>query len=328
MKRFLHSLKLMTAFLLFGAALSLSSCVNDNLDDCPPLHKVKIRYDNNMEFTDLFKQQVREVELYFYNDSGELVKVVKQPVTNPTDDFTIEVEVPNDYYNIVAWCGLVEDTQFEVTHDKDVRVIANNRCQLNFDTRAGESIAEELRDLYHGICYADFRGLDYEEPAEISLTKNTNSLQVTLLRTDGTTVNPADFDIYVEDDNSLMRYDNALISKGMVKYRPFRNREIARSRAGENEGLSVDFSLVRLLTGTGGRLVVVRKSDGKKVIDIPLVEHLLLSKQFEYPQMADFEYLDRKDTYSATFYLEPDDLWWKNIIYINSWRIIYQEAQL
>lgn len=321
-------MKFLNALAIFALALSFSSCVNDSLDDCPPLHKVRIRYDNNIEFKDHFKDQVKVVELYFYNDNGQLVKTVREPVTNPTDDYTIEVEIPDDYYNIIAWCGIVDDSQFEVTHDKDVKVITNNRCQLNFRTRDGESISEELRSLYHGICYADFRGLYGEEAAEISLTKNTNSLKVNLLRTDGSSVNPADFDIYVEDDNSLMRYDNAVISKGMVKYRPFHETEISSSRAGENDGLSVDFSLVRLLTGTGGRLVVARKSDGKRVIDIPLVEHLLLSKQFEFPLMEDFEYLDRKDEYDATFYLEPDDMWWKNIIYINSWRIIYQEATL
>lgn len=48
---------------------------------------------------------------------------------------------------------------------------------------------------------------------------------------------------------------------------------------------------------------------------------------YEQP-MSDQEYLDRQDEYNMTFFLDPDDRWIDQYIYINSWHLVIQHGRL
>lgn len=83
------------------------------------------------------------------------------------------------------------------------------------------------------------------------------------------------------------------------------------------------------------RLTVRNRETGETVLSVPYIEYCLMVKGryedtddwYEQP-MSDQEYLDRQDEYNMTFFLDPDDRWIDQYIYINSWHLVIQHAGL
>ncbi|MDE6559736.1 MAG: FimB/Mfa2 family fimbrial subunit, partial [Muribaculaceae bacterium] len=53
------------------------------------------------------------------------------------------------------------------------------------------------------------------------------------------------------------------------------------------------------MKGPDAKLSITRTTDGEEIVNIPLVDYLLLVRNY-YGNMPDQEYLDRQDDYSIT----------------------------
>ncbi|MDE6082221.1 MAG: FimB/Mfa2 family fimbrial subunit, partial [Muribaculaceae bacterium] len=87
--------------------------------------------------------------------------------------------------------------------------------------------------------------------------------------------------------------------------------------------LLYELSVSRLLKGGDAYLDVIRNADNTTIIHVPLIQYFLLEKGNRYNQFGEQEYLDRRDDYSALFFLDDNSNWYvAGGIYINNWVIV------
>lgn len=81
------------------------------------------------------------------------------------------------------------------------------------------------------------------------------------------------------------------------------------------------------MTANRPRLTVSRKSDGRKVIDIPLINYLLMLKSEKFASMGAQEFLDRESRWSMLFFLDRDNIWLRTQIVINDWVVRINDVE-
>jgi hypothetical protein len=122
-----------------------------------------------------------------------------------------------------------------------------------------------------------------------------------------------------------MNSSNDVVPNGMITYSPW---TMGEQTIGVNEDgdtpISVayaEFSTGRIMSGSGSRLTVARKDDGRVVFTIPLDKYLLLHRSELYSDMPVQEYLDREDEWSIVFFLDSGLRWLNTHIIINDWTV-------
>ena len=99
-------------------------------------------------------------------------------------------------------------------------------------------------------------------------------------------------------------------------------------RAGESAVAYAEMAFPRLHMVNAPRLHINRVSDGRKVVDIPLIDFLLLLKSERYSKMGSQEYLDRESRWSMIFFLDESSYWINTQIIINNWVVRINDADL
>lgn len=333
--------------LLYAAAItaltfSVSSCdasLFDSEGDCDVVHIIRFRYERNLKWADAFPSEVNSVNLYVFDGNGLFVKEYLgrgEALSSP--DYHMELDLPAGDYKFVGWCGLGEMESFTVPQPvPGVTTLEELTCTLNAGQAAetGAYSDEPLRFLYHGYLeetLADEQdGQHYEYVMD--LTKDTNHIRIILQETAGEDMNAADYEIFIEDDNSFLAYDNSLRENGPVTYRPW-FQDAAELGVGKPEGgalqyvrgVYADLTLGRLMASHKDDLyLTIRNSSTKEPIArVPLLQYALLSKKY-YEEayghsMDEQEFLDREDEYVLTFFL-VNRTWIDSMIMVHSWRI-------
>lgn len=325
------------------ACASCSGVIYDDEGDCTVTYRLKFRYDYNMKYADAFQHEVKSVAVYaFDKTTGTLVwqKTDKGEVL-ATDGYAMTLDLPAGDYDLVAWCGLDNDTEEESFTVPQMTVGTSTKadltCSLNskLDTDGAAYADTDLNALFHGSLSVSLPTNEDggEYTYTMPLTKDTNTIKIMLQQmTSGETVSPDDFTLEIVDDNSLLGCDNEPISTGGITYKPYdiktADAEI-NAETGETCGaLIASFSVSRLMAGHSPRLIVRRASDGETVINLNLVQYFLLFKDDKEGGMTDQEYLDREDTYNMTFFLTNGGKWLNTIIYVNAWRVVLQDTDL
>lgn len=54
--------------------VALTSCIHDNLEECPQAYSVCFRYDYNMEFADRFANEVENLSVYVFDAGGKYLR--------------------------------------------------------------------------------------------------------------------------------------------------------------------------------------------------------------------------------------------------------------
>ena len=154
------------------------------------------------------------------------------------------------------------------------------------------------------------------------MKKDTNNLRVMLQQVDGTPIDEADFDFKVVDDNTLMGWDNEVIPTRSVDYLPWAHGNASPGELPEDGGKATvawaEMSFPRLVTYNSPKLVITRKADGYKIVDIPLNNYLLLMKSEAYADMKPQDFLDRESRWKMLFFLQGG-IWLQTQIEINDW---------
>ena len=89
-----------------------------------------------------------------------------------------------------------------------------------------------------------------------------------------------------------------------------------------------EFTVGRLMEDEDVRLEARRKSDGKLVFSINMIDMALLVKSANLRSMDDQEYLDRLDDYNFIFFLDSNLRWTQVQINILSWTVVYNNTEL
>lgn len=341
MRQFCMEIMAMAALLLTFA--SCDSVVYDDEGDCSVTYRLQFRYDWNMKFADAFPHEVGSVAVYaFDKTTGKLLwQKTDKGDALARDGYTMALDLPAGDYDLVAWCGLDNDTAAESFSVPQLSVgsssLSDLGCSLRrqHDSEGRAYVDSDLFGLYHGQLSVslpqDDDGGDYLYT--MPLVKDTNHLRVILQHLSGKDVDVQDFSFTLDGANGLMGYDNALLEDENITYRAW-NTESGQAGVETDSGAQTAVS-VAIADLTTGRLtedcplyLTIRNGEGKTVVRVPFVDYALLVKGYYNRSMSNQEYLDRQDEWSMTFFLDEAGEWISSSILINSWRVVLQSQDI
>lgn len=326
------------------AGLVISSCgrLHEDLQPCPRGIRLKLYYDYNMKYSDALPAEVKNVSVYVFDpETGAAVDQLHVPVGNVREhEFEVNLDhLPLGRYDFLIWCYGESSEHFTVKPNKELEDLRKHHsCLMSEDGENPGHQSNDIGRLYHGIlenadCTQDQVIVTYEVP----LIKDTNVVRLVLQHLSGKYLDPAKFDISLESDNGHVDHDNSLISGHNRIYHPWAvnsgstdmGEYVEDTRAITSmSALVAEHTIGRIIPETGVNLRVRNTDTGEDIINIPFVDYALLVKGHYNRPMDDQEYLDRQDEYNMVFFLDEDLHWMNQYIYINSWRIVLQDADL
>lgn len=330
-----HIAKSLAVMQIGVAALAMVSCdtLREDLPECPHGAEIRFVYDYNMEFANAFPSQVDCLTVLFYDENGKYLETR----TNSTPDLADEnwrmvEDLAPGKYTIIAYGGMeCPQSSFSFTANPSTVSMTDLEVELSAAARK-QPLDTYLHDLFYGKAEVTVEATDtdYRE-VTVYMMKDTNDLRIMLQQVDGTPVDEADFDFKVVDDNTLMAWNNDVIPTQDFTYHPWAKGNASPGELPDGDEASVayaEFSMGRLVTSNSPRLVVTRKADGYKVIDIPLINYLLLLKSDRYEKMGSQEFLDRESRWKMLFFLQRGGTWLNTVIEINDWIVRINNADL
>ncbi len=320
------------------ASLLLSSCVYEDMQECPNEYNLRIVFDRNMLNADAFASCVKSVDIQVFDHAtgAQVYRHTESGDKLASGSYKATLPIPPGTYDILCWAGLSEGNSFSYAEPQAKTL---DRQGMVLATVDGQS-ANRLNELYHGMLteatFIDNNDIgSFEEQTQtLYLTKNTNRVNVMLINLDGKAIDPADFECTITSHNAEMAYDNTLVRGRSVVYKPWSVAPIEIETAEDTKstldapaqgapaqaGLAAEFSLSRLTPASNSRLDVVRRTDGSRIISVPLEDNLLLYRSAFHAAMSEAEYLDREDDYSITFIIDAHHNWDHTaFIYIQRW---------
>lgn len=346
--------KTLTVALASIVGLSFSSCEDffDYEGDCDVIHKVRFVYDLNLKWADAFPSEVKSVNLYVFDSKGIFVREYSESgdaLSQP--GYEITLDLPAGDYTLLAWCGLhnegVDSESFTVPSPVvGVTHIEEMTCVMNTTPTPAKSRADEpmvysdnrLQFLYHGLLDVTLEdnhdGKEYIHT--VSLTKDTNHIRIILQELSSEQgLNEDDYEIYIEDADGRIAYNNDLIGSQIVHFSPWSQVTdavgVGRVEAGGIKyvnGLVADLSVGRMMASRqNDMMLTIRNAHTHSdiIARVPLIQYALLSRTYyemAYGHtMTPQEFLDREDEYVLTFFLY-NQTWMGAYIDILSWRIV------
>lgn len=326
--------KLLATVLVCGMAVSCDGLIYEGEGDCAVTYRVKFRYDMNMKYADAFRHEVTRVTLYVLGGDGSIVwSKTESGDALAAEDYSMVVDVPAGRYDLLAWCDAGDNGSFTVADAKEKTGL---RCSLKAKhSEDGTAYVDtDLDRLYYGyLSDADFTADEGESVATVSLMKDTNHFSVVLQHISGDPIDKSKFDISISADNSRMDWNNSLMESDPVSYKAWSvesgSADIEKTKSDASLNVLVaELTTGRMVVGRQPRLVIRNRESGLTVLSVPLVDFALLVKGKYNAAMDDQEFLDRQDDYNMIFFLDDQDRWIKTFIYINSWKIVLQDAEL
>lgn len=307
------------------------SVIYESEGDCTPHYKVRFAYDYNIKFADAFANEVDEVSLYLADANGNIVWQKEDKVVGK-ESYIMDVDVAPGTYDLYAWCQGESQTEGEKrgssqdnTHPTQ---LSHLRRTIEHEVTADgqRSSSHDLHRLYHGhVGTVEFPDTYGTHEVTIPVVKNTNVVRIVLQQIGEQPLDANEFTFSIEDDNLVMDYDNSIVPGNTVKYSPW---SVEIGSASMTKSTSVNAIVAEITTG---RLIAehhpvltVNRKDGQQVLQIPLTDYALLVKGKYNQEMTDQEFLDRKDEFNLTFFLDEHLTWINSFIVIEDWRIVPQ----
>lgn len=307
-------------------------------EDCTVTYRVQFRYDMNMKRADAFAAEVNRVTLYASGEDGRVVwQHTEEGAPLAADGYAMTLPLPAGDYRLTAWCGASVDGGAHFSIGEDLS------CSLNHghDADGTASVTTDLDRLYHGMLSVSLpatMGAERTFTCTVPLVKNTNVVRVVLQQLAGQSLDPSRFSFFITADNGRMDAGNVLLADEPVTYHAWRVESAqgeVYAGTGEAGRVSVSYPAVvaelttaRLVKGRDVRLTVTDRDTGGTVLSIPLIDYALMVKGYYNEPMDDQEYLDRQDEYSMVFFLDEGSRWMNAYIYVNSWKIVLQGADI
>lgn len=304
----------------------LASCerIYDDLPPCP--HGVKLRfvYKYNILDSNAFPAEVDCLTLFVYDAEGNYVATYTETSKILKDEnYRMTLDLEEGTYCFVAYGGMAcpqrsfsfVSTPAAGSQRDELGVALDSDCLTDPDRK-------NLHGLYYGSL--TLQTADLYTEGTVEMMKDTNNIRIVLQQENGAPVNDKDFDFAIYDDNTLFAADNDLLTAGEVTYTPWTHGQQpigVRDDGAEVVAAYAELSTSRLMTKRSPKLVVTRKSDGGKPIDILLNTYLLMLRSDRYAEMGRQEFLDRQSEWELVFILTEQQTWARTYIKINDWTV-------
>ncbi len=350
-----HHMTRYAAALVCAVALIVSGCSNsfifDDEGDCDPNYRVRFHYNYHLKKGDAFPHEVTHVTLNVIDEEGRIVHTHHESGDALSQDgyeVVLDDLLPPGKYRLHAWCGAgaMPGSQSFAIHDAEN--VEDLKCTLlpDPDGRAtpaagaeGTAVHRQIENLYHGytqeVTMPEDEGTHYYD---VDLMKNTNDIVVTLAQlSPSSSMDDSDFEYVIVAGNARLDHDNSVIAADKVTYHAHHSwggsidlgtNESTGQSIGVFNSVQAEFRVSRLMADEDVRLNIYRKATGDLICSLNIVEYALKVRTLENRAMDDQEYLDRQDQYTFAFFLDNGYRWINSYIYVNSWKIILQEADL
>ena len=328
------------------AAFTLTGCdsfIYDDLDECPSGLQLRFVFNSNLLKADAFASQVKSVNVWAFDKTGAFVwsgAASGDILTRP--DYIMETPLGEGTYDFVAWCGLEDNDDFNLaTYEPE------SKDDLEIKLRMLESdglniSSSHFKSLFNGVVSDVNYIVDPLKPSVMTVTvpliKDTNDIAVMLTHLDGSPIDSKDFSVTFTYADSYLAWDNAVEpSSPTVTYTPWSTLYGETTAAPVNGSqderpvrstLLFEMSTSRLMDRGKAYLDIVRNDDNVTIIHVPLIEYFLLEKGSRFNEFGDQEYLDRRDDYTALFFIDQNNNWYvAGGVYINSWAVVPPQDQ-
>ena len=335
-------LKIWIMLLLMAGTLSSCNVLDEEYEDCAVY--VRFKYDMNMEFTDAFAHAVNSVTLYAFDKDGVLAyQKTEEGELLKQDSYRMRLDgishSDKAEYDFITWAGDADRDESFVIPMLTVGQSTKEDLIYQLKRAGGGIVNDDLKELFHGqvenLNFGRAAASKMEEVV-LPLTKNTNSIRIILQQVSGKPISVNDFRFTITDKNGKMNFDNSIMEDEMLTYEAWHtgdgNVELENGQV-QQEGVTsinvaiAELSTVRLMADLEPVLTITNL-EGEQVLSIPLVDCALLYKREKYSDMPNQEFLDREDEYNFTFFLDENSNWISSSIIINSWRLVFQDAEV
>lgn len=118
-------------YALIGLVMLASSCVREEMPECGSY--LRVVYDYNMEYVDLFHKQVTFFSLFVFDaETGVFQQEIKQAQNPFPEKYTVQIpsEMYGKKYTFVVWAGLNADSYDFPTLIPGQSVISDLKVQI------------------------------------------------------------------------------------------------------------------------------------------------------------------------------------------------------
>ena len=323
------------------ATLAMTGCdsvIYDDLEECPSGLQLRFEFNYNLLKADAFASQVTSVRVWAFDAAGKFVwsgaeagEALRQP------GYVMKTPLPEGTYDFVAWCGLEDNIDFNpVSYQPTSK--ADLEMRLRMLQSDGLNISSShFKSLFNGFVTDVNYVVNPLEPSFMTVTvplvKDTNDIAIMLCHLDGSPIDSRDFSVSFTYADSYLAWNNFVEpTSPTVTYTPWStlygettNAPLAGGRASDRirSTLLWELSTSRLMQNGKAYLDIVRNEDNVTIVHVPLIEYFLLEKGSRFDEFSEQEYLDRRDDYTAMFFIDENNNWYVAAgVYINNWAIV------
>lgn len=328
MRRTFRLVASLMAMMMVTALASCNAVIDDALPECKDGLELRFIYDYNLEFADAFPSQVDCLTVLVYTEDGRYVGTYTEsgePLKS--EDYRMHIDLQPGKYNIVAWGGMqCDDASFSFTAPPAQTAMEALQVKMNSGLLTSPN-GPHLHNLFYGKIQAEIeRSSNLEYTCyTLPMMKDTNNIRIVLENLNGKSLSDDDFEVTITDDNTLLAWNNDVVSAGMVTYWPWVTGTV---EAGQIGGLPVEDAYAELTTSRllfthrSTAILKIRNSKTQTdILDRPLIPFLLLLKSRDFDYMEPQEFLDRCSRWNLTFFLQGNGTWMDVYIKIDDWKV-------
>lgn len=292
MVRFLT--KTITAVILFGILISCN--LRLDLPPCPIY--VGFDYNYNMAFKNLFDKQVKQVNLYVFDEEGKFVGTyTEQREEVLPEDFRMKLDLLPGKYKFLVWGGL-DNFYGHIALTPGVSTLKDMMLMVN--QNRSTIINKELSPLFYGFLDDVEVVGDYQKEVIVPLMKNTNIIRLVMkgVGPNAPEIDVNDYTFQLFSANGKYDYQNNFLPDEELSFEPYHTENHPQV------GAIIELNTLRLFEkGLNYRLLIKEKNNPNNVLlDVNIIDYLASTNIQMYKTMATQEYLDRQDVFSIIFF--------------------------